>query len=309
MIFDLVVLVVGLAVLTVSADQFVAGSVGLAARLNVSTVVVGAIVIGFGTSAPEMVVSGIAALGGEIDLGVGNVVGSNAANLTLVLGTAAMIYPVAIQRGAMSQGVLSCASVLCFALFVQGEATRLEGAVLAVLLAVSLYLVVRMGGHLADEEPAGRVGPTAAWIPVVLGFVGTLGAAWVVVEAAKGIADEMGWSGGFVGFTMVAVGTSLPELVTAGAAARRRETGLIIGNLLGSNLFNSLAVGALVFLAGPGPVTDVRLQTWGVGLMAAVAVAVLVLMVTSRKVVRAEAALLLAAYVGVVIFMAKGVVA
>jgi len=305
-IIELVALIVGLAVLTVAADQFVAGAVGLAARMNVSTVVVGALVIGFGTSAPEMVVSTIAAFSGEVDLGIGNVVGSNAANLTLVLGVTALIHPVVIGRGLLRQGVLSCGAVVCFAVLVQGDVTRAEGAVLAVLLVVALYMVVRMGGHLAEEEPFGQVGPVIAWLPLVGGLVGTVGGAWVVVEAAKGVAEYMGWSGGFVGFTMVAVGTSLPELVTAGAAARRRETGLIIGNLMGSNLFNSLAVGASLFLAGPGVVTDIRLQTWGVIMMVAVAVAVLIMMSTSRRVGRIEGVVLLGAYVGVIVFMARG---
>ena len=306
MLVDLIALVVGLAVLTVAADQFVAGAVGLAARLNVSTVVIGALVIGFGTSAPELVVSTIAAFDGQVDLGVGNVVGSNAANLTLVLGATALVHPVVIGDGLLRQGALSCGAVACFGLLVQNDVTRLEGVVLAVALVVALYMVIRMGGHLAEEEPSGGLGPRGAWIPIIGGFVGTLGGAWVVVEAAKGIADEMGWSGGFVGFTMVAVGTSLPELVTAGAAARRRETGLIIGNLMGSNLFNSLAVGAALFLVGPGAVTDVRLQTWGVGMMVAVAVAVLIMMVTSRRVARIEGAVLLGAYLGVIVFTARG---
>ena len=306
MIVDLVALVVGLAVLTVAADQFVAGAVGLAVRMNVSTVVIGALVIGFGTSAPELVVSTIAAFDGQVDLGVGNVVGSNAANLTLVLGATALVHPVVIGDGLLRQGVLSCSAVICFALLVQNDVTRVEGVVLAVALVAALYMVVRMGGHLAEEEPSGGLGPKGAWIPIIGGFVGTFGGAWVVVEAAKDIADEMGWSGGFVGFTMVAVGTSLPELVTAGAAARRKETGLIIGNLMGSNLFNSLAVGAALFLAGPGVVTDVRLQTWGVILMVTVSVAVLVVMATYRSVAMTEGVVLLGAYAGVILFMARG---
>ena len=250
--------------------------------------------------------STIAAFDGQVDLGVGNVVGSNAANLTLVLGATALVHPVVIGDGLLRQGVLSCSAVICFALLVQNDVTRVEGVVLAVALVAALYMVVRMGGHLAEEEPSGGLGPKGAWIPIIGGFVGTFGGAWVVVEAAKDIADEMGWSGGFVGFTMVAVGTSLPELVTAGAAARRKETGLIIGNLMGSNLFNSLAVGAALFLAGPGVVTDVRLQTWGVILMVTVSVAVLVVMATYRSVAMTEGVVLLGAYAGVILFMARG---
>jgi cation:H+ antiporter len=300
--------VLGLAVLTYAADQFVVGAARLATVLRLSTVVIGAVVIGFGTSAPELLVSALAASQGSLDIAIGNIVGSNVANLTLVLGIAALATPIVVRSKVLKrEAPLSLLSVIVFAVLVQNGVSAVEGAILATLLVVSLLIIVissrREGG---DEELGAEVeeflhdGPPSTGKEVlrtVLGLLGTLGAAQLLVVSASTIATELGLSEGFIGLTVVAIGTSLPELATAVQAARKDETDLIVGNLLGSNLFNSAAVGATAAFAGAGQVADPTITGTGVALMVTVAVVATAFMVTGRRVQRIEGAVLLAAYV------------
>lgn len=299
--------VAGLALLTVAADQFVIGAARLSAAFRLSPVVIGAVVIGFGTSTPEMLVSGLAAGQGSIDIGVGNIVGSNVVNLTLVLGVAALVTPIVVRSPVLRrEAPLSLGAVLLFALLVQGGLTRLEGAILAVAMLAALVIILRsartddpqlsaeVADYLADGSPMVR----GEVVRTLLGLAGTLGAAQVLVVSANNIADLLGLAEGFIGLTVVAVGTSLPELATALQAARKNETDLIVGNLLGSNLFNSGAVAATAALVGPGPLTDPNLAGLGTYLMVGVGVAATALMVTGRQVVRWEGVLLVAVWLG-----------
>jgi cation:H+ antiporter len=298
-------IVAGLAVLTVAADAFVLGAVRLAARLRLSTVVIGAVIIGFGTSAPEIVVSGLAAGRGQVDIAVGNIIGSNVANLSLVVGIAALVTPIRV-RGTIirREAPIALAATLIFALLVQGQMSPPEGAILLAGLIAVLVWVVRTSRQ-GDPEMAteveeflsdGQLRMSREVTRAVLGLLGTLAAAQVLVVSATTIAGELGLAEGFIGFTVVAVGTSLPELATSIQAARRDETDLILGNLLGSNLFNSLGVGAVVALVGPGPASDTSLTGIGVLLMLAVTVLAVVAMITGRELKRHEGAMLLLAW-------------
>lgn len=294
-------LVVGIVLLTFAADHFVEGAAAVATSLNVSSVVVGALVIGFGTSLPEMLVSGVAAYQGDADLGVGNVVGSNVANLTLVLGLAALMTVISASRATLRRELPLCvASVLLFALFVQNGFTRVEGIILAVVMVAVLAWLLIAGtreGDTADHddhEHDDSVGKSL--VRAVLGMVGTVAGAWMLVEGALEVADGLGLTGGFVGLTMVAIGTSLPEMVTAVVAARKGETELIIGNLLGSNIFNSLAVGAVLGLVGPGPLADDTLAGLATIIMIAVVAIAAIFLLTGGRVVRWQAVVLLLIY-------------
>jgi cation:H+ antiporter len=299
--------VLGLAALTYAADQFVVGAARLATALRLSTVVIGAVVIGFGTSAPELVVSALASAQGSLDIAVGNIVGSNVANLTLVLGVAALATPIVVHSKVLKrEAPISLLSVIAFAILVQGGLSYLEGTILAVLLVVSLTLIILASRRDADDELGAEVAeflddrPASTGkesLRTLLGLLGTLAAAQLLVLSATAIAEELGLSQGFIGLTVVAVGTSLPELATAVQAARKDETDLIIGNLLGSNLFNSAAVGATAAFAGAGQVADATITGRGVTLMVTVAVVATAFMITGRQVQRLEGALLLAAYV------------
>ena len=304
---NLILLVVGLVGLTFAADRFVLGAAQVAARLQVSTVVTGALIIGFGTSAPELVVSTMAALteGAEgTALAIGNIVGSNVANLTLVMALPVLVYvPIAIEKdaGVKRQAAVSATGVTVFAAAVLlFEPTRWLGLGLALggLTVIALVFVVWIGDRYGGVAPPDSAEGSSPWILTVVGLVGTVAFAYLVVSSATSIADDLGWTGGFVGFGLVALGTSLPELVTALAAARRGESGLIIGNLLGSNLFNSLTVGSAVFLAnGRTPFSVAAgLPDWVLGVMVAVSWLVIGAMVTSKRISRSEAVVLILVY-------------
>jgi len=299
----LVLLVIGIVILTIAADHFVEGAVSLAAVLDISPVVVGALVIGFGTSLPEMLVSGVAALQGDADLGVGNVVGSNVANLTLVLGLAALISVISMDKLTGRRELPLCiGSVLLFALLVQGGFRFYEGIILLVALASTLFWLVSHahdgddGLGQKDSEDDDDLSTGRSAVRTILGLIGTVGGAWLLVEGGVSLADELGLTGGFVGLTLVAIGTSLPEMVTAVVAARKGETNLIIGNLLGSNIFNSLAVGSVLGLLGPGPLEDNNLAGLATIIMVAVVITAGVFLITGGKVVRWQAVVLLVAY-------------
>lgn len=307
MLLPVVGLVAGLLLLTWAADQFVIGAARVAAALRLSTVVIGAVVIGFGTSAPEMVVSGLAAAQGSLDIAVGNVVGSNVANMSLVLGTAAMVTPLVVASPTLRRETpLSLAAVVLFAVVVQDGLTRGEGVLLLVTLVGMLgWILLRAKGEddpeltgeveeYLDDGAEHRTGVEA--LRTLGGLVGTLVAAQVLVSSATTIAAEIGLAEGFVGLTIVAIGTSLPELATSLQAARKDETDLILGNLLGSNLFNSLAVGGVAALLGPGALVDDALAGIGTVLMLAICGGAALAMITGRRVVRWEGAALLIAY-------------
>lgn len=307
----------GLGLLALAPDRFVAGSAALADRWGVSRVVIGAVVIGFGTSTPEMLVSGTAALRGEPEIGVGSIIGSNIANIGLIVGVAALVGPLAVPGGLLRRELpLAIAATLAFALAVQDGLERGEAVALLACLAGSLVILVRgtgtpdsdsaelvedVGEFLAEEE---RLSSRRVALDVAVGLVGTLMGAQLMVSGALEVADRFELSGGFVGLTIVALGTSLPELVTAVAAARAGEDQLILGNVLGSNLFNCLAVGGIVGLAGPSTITDASLTVGAVGLMLAITALGTVAMHRRQTVTRREAIALLTAYLACLALLA-----
>ena len=305
MLLGLVLSVVGLVVLSLAADQFVRGAARLAVVLRMAPIVVGAVVVGFGTSAPEMLVSTVAAANGRLDIGVGNIIGSNVANISLVLGAASFVSVVPVSSGVVRRdAAVSVAAVALFALFVQGDLGRLEGLVLVAALGAWFVLVLR-GSRTSDadmEDLSELVGehPPALGVETVRTIVSlalVAGSAYILVEGAERVAEALNLSGGFVGYTMVAVGTSAPELVTAVAAARQRETELLVGNLLGSNVFNSLAVGGAIGLVGAGPVGDVTLQTLGSLMMVVICVVSWAAMAIGLRVSRIDGVVLLCLWV------------
>ncbi|MGH3441473.1 MAG: calcium/sodium antiporter [Nitriliruptorales bacterium] len=315
MIPDLLALAGGLALLGYAADQFVIGAARLAVRLRLSSVVIGAVVIGFGTSAPELVVSTLAAAQDRVGIAVGNIVGSNTANLALVLGAAALMRPLTVKSSILRRETpLSVAAVLAFGLVVQGGLSVVEGIVLLVAMGAALTWIFAAGRATDDLVLAEEVdefleesSPHPLRVEVtrtLLGLVGTVAGAQILIGGASSLASRIGLTEGFIGLTLVAIGTSLPELATAIQAARKDETDLVVGNLLGSNIFNSLAVAGAAALAGPGQAVDPTLTGFAVALMLGVALVASLFMLTARQVTRLEGALLVAAYVVVVPFLA-----
>ncbi len=312
MLLAIAAIIGGVAVLAWAADQFVLGASRVALIRNVPPLVVGVVIIGFGTSAPELIVSAIAAGRGEPEVAIGNIVGSNIANLSLLLGLGAVMVPlVVVSQTVRREAPLVVGAVALFALLVQGGGiSRIEGAVLLVAMVASLAAVMRNGspdpiGEDAVDlaEPAShRLGQEIG--RTIVGLVGTIGSAQLLLWGALDVAERANLSEGFVGATMVAMGTSLPELVTVVQSARRRETDLIVGNLLGSNLFNSLAVGGVVGLVGAPTMDDTTLTTVAAGAALFIAVCALLSMVTSHTISRKEGMALMAIYFVLLPFLA-----
>ncbi|HZD73401.1 MAG TPA: calcium/sodium antiporter [Actinomycetota bacterium] len=308
---------VGLTVLLFAADQLVLGSARTAAWLRLPPTVVGVVVIGFGTSAPELVASGLAAAAGKPGLAMGNIVGSNLANLTLVLGSAGLFGTVAATSSVLRrEAPLSVAAVLLFAVLVRDGLGRADGLVLAAALAACLGWLVRgalrrpkdaLGGDVAEfvaGDPRHRWGVELT--RTLLALAGTLAGAQLLVWGAAGIAEQARLSQAVVGATVVAVGTSAPELVTAIQAARRGEADLLVGNVLGSNLFNSLAVGAVVALAGPGVAAGQAVAArLAVVLMVTVSLGAWWFLFRDRRLLRWEAAMLLVAWPVTVVLLGR----
>ncbi len=314
MTVGLIFALAGLGVLTLAADQFVKGAARLAVLYRVSPIVVGAVLIGFGTSAPEMVVSGIAAGRGDLDIGVGNIVGSNVANISLVLAaaTAVTVVPVA-STTLRREAPISVLSVLVFAALLQGDIERWEGGLLAVLIVTVLAITLKSARsddplgedveEMIGDDPLHR---SREVIRALGGLTFVVVSAWFIVEGSGRVAEALDLSGGFVGFTLVALGTSAPELVTSVQAARQGETELLIGNLLGSNVFNSLAVGGIMGLVGPGPVLDTRLAETGSILMVTIVIVSWVFMVIGGQVDRRKGFILFFLWVVAVVVLSGG---
>lgn len=249
---------VGATALMLAADRLVTSSGGLASRLGISPVVVGAIVIGFGSSLPEMLVS-LAALDqpNGLDLAVGNVIGSNIANIALVLGVSVLFFPFSgsspvIQR----EGVLMMGALLLLSVFLWDQRLQAwEGAILlAALVGAGVLVVTWSKEETSVKENDGQAPRTTLRLSIYafLALVALALAARLLVIGAEGLALRFGLSEGLVGLTILALGTSLPELGTVLASARRRRNDLVLGNVLGSNIFNALGVGGVTGLFGAG---------------------------------------------------------
>jgi cation:H+ antiporter len=296
-VLTLLALAAGVVLLAYAADQFVLGAARVALISRISPLVVGVVIIGFGTSSPELLVSAIAAAGGDPEIAVGNIVGSNIANLSLLLGIGAIIVPITVASSTVRrEAPLTIAAMALFLLLVQDGVTWWEGVILLGAMAAALWLVTRGSRDAADPlgpETEELADPTHHSMRVevlrtVLGLIGTVAGAQLLLWGAIDLADRAGLGQGFVGATLVAVGTSLPELVTVVQSARRRETDLIVGNLLGSNLFNALGVGGVIGLIGAGELGDRRLTIVAAGAAVVVSLLAAAAMRTRRTVERWE---------------------
>lgn len=261
-------IVVGLVLLVKGADFFVDGAAGIAGKCRISPLVIGLTVVAFGTSMPELAVSVTSAATGSTDLSIGNVVGSNIANILLILGVSALVCKLPVRRASLVLDipVLLIASVLLIGLGIWGGALEWwDGLIFLAVFAV--YMVILMRGArkappIPEEEkiPKSRLGIWYAhkkertWFLVVLTVLGlgmVVGGGTLLVEGAKYVARAAGMSERVIGLTVVAVGTSLPELVTSVVAASKKQTDIAVGNIIGSNIFNILLIVGVSSLVAP----------------------------------------------------------
>lgn len=307
---EFLLIVVGLVCLFLGGEAILRGSVAIAQKLNLSTLLVSLVIVGFGTSLPELMVSVTAALGGAPNIALGNVVGSNIANVLLILGIAAMLAPVACGRPEMRRDMLMVllASIVLVALSQNGAIDRPVGIAMVASLAVYLgyaYFVERShekkGEALLQRVERDIAAPVTVSLQVAVTFVvaGLLflaGGAYALVEGATILAKQMGVSDAIIGLTLVAVGTSLPELATVIVAAYRRHADVVIGNVMGSNLFNILAILGTTVIIAPMPIEG-RIADIDVWVMLAVAVGLAPLIWRGTKIGRLEGALFVTLYV------------
>ncbi len=315
MILAIVAVIVGLAVLVWSADKFVDGAVGVAEFCGMSTLLIGMVIVGFGTSAPELTVSAISAAQGNPELALGNAYGSNIANIALILGATALISPILMQRSVLRGDlpILLAVSVLSIILVWDGSVARWNGILLLAVFAAAMAYSIRrelrkakleksesQSGN-ADSAEAKKVslGKSVFWL--VLGLVLLVVSSRALVWGAVEIARTLGVSDLLIGLTIVAVGTSLPELASSIAAARRGENDLALGNIIGSNLFNTLAVVGLAAIISPMDEIEKAVTYRDMPLMIALTVALIVLGFRRKgdgRLNRIAGAILLAVYFG-----------
>lgn len=308
---DYIWLILGLAVLIVGGEFLVKGAVGFSSAMKISPLVVGMTVVAFGTSAPELLVSVTSAVQGSPEIAVGNVVGSNIANIALVLGVTVLIFPVIADKHTKSIDLpMMIGATFLFFFFAKDlEFDLFEGVVMVSIIVAFTYLLIRNARKKnvvgEDDDFSEEMKNPSYWKSMfflLLGFVGLyFGAEWFI-KGAVGCADQLlsdiepGQRKSIIGVTVVAFGTSAPELVASCVAAYRKQTDISVGNLIGSNIFNILVVIGITSIVTPIPVKRSILEfdmLWVIG----IALMLVVMIAIGSKIGRIKGAILLSTYV------------
>ena len=309
---DFLWLIVGLTVLIFSGDYLVKGAVGVAEKFKISPLVIGMTVVSFGTSAPELFVSIKAAYDGSPDLAIGNVIGSNIANIALVLSITVLIFPIIVDRNSkiVDWPMMMFSSILFYVFSLDNVISPLEGGIMVAILLIFTFLLIRNSRKLnlnLDDDIDGT--PANMWLTTLYllgGLVGLkFGADWFV-EGAKGVAKSFGMSDKVIGVTIVAFGTSVPELVASGVAAFRKQTDISLGNLVGSNIFNIMIVIGITSLIMPIQVAE-SVMSFDMYWMLGIAVALYPMMFIGKKMGRIHGLILLSAYVTYIVLCVQSI--
>lgn len=298
MFVDLLMIAAGLVALLLGGEVLVRGAVALALRLGISPLVVGLTVVAFGTSAPEMIVSVSAALRGATDLAMGNVVGSNIANVLVILGISALIAPIYTRAVDLRESwwIMMAASALLIALALMGPLGPVQAAILLAALGLTLW---RQLSTAQEDDDADVSAPQSSWPRIAFwllaGLVALPVGAHLLVTGATDIARDLGVPEAVIGLTLVAVGTSLPEMAASVIAALRGRSDLALGNVVGSNIFNILAILGITALIKPLPVPAqmLRLDLW---VMLAAALILWPFLLRGVRISREVGAVMIAAY-------------
>jgi len=314
MLVEVLLLLVGFAILIKGADFLVNGSSSIAKKFGISNIAIGLTVVAFGTSTPELVVSVISGLEGKNDASFGNIIGSNNFNLLFILGVAGLVYPLSVLRNTIKYEVpLSLlAAVVLFVLvndqIIYGSdvsaLTRADAILLLIFFAAFMFYVVRtMKSELPDDGAIKLYKTPLAIGMVVLGLLLLIGGGTLVVENAVAIAHRYGLSEKLIGLTILAAGTSLPELATSAVAAYRKNTDIAIGNVVGSNIFNIFFILGLTGVINPMEFStsmNFDLYVLGIGTLVLM---IFMFTINKRKLDRWEAALLLAGYIAYTLYL------
>lgn len=262
MIWSLFEITIGLLFLTWGADRFVDGAAAAARKYGVSPLMVGLTILALGTSAPEILVSAFSAFRGEPDLAIGNAIGSNIVNIGLVLGVVTLVRPIGLSSAIVRRemATLLAVSLMVVTLFLDVDLSRIDGIILLCGLALVIFWMIRIGFRSSDDDPI--IADYEAEIPqfdsmkmamfwLVIGLAILLIGAELLVDGAIDIARSIGVSEVVIGIVLVAFGTSLPELAVSISGALKNEYGMVLGNIIGSNIFNSLAVIGIAGVISP----------------------------------------------------------
>ena len=292
-------LIIGFALLIKGADFFVDGASSVAAKLKVPSLIIGLTVVSMGTSLPEAAVSISASLQGSNGISLGNVIGSNIFNLLMVVGVSSVILPIVTDRDILRRDMpfnVGITAILLGMLWMDGELGRLDAAILLVLLAVYLFILIKSALKNRGENEEAKV---LTWFKsilfILLGAAAIIGGGQLVVNCAKSIAASLGMSDTLIGLTVVALGTSLPELVTSIVAARKGDSGIAMGNVVGSCIFNILFI---LGMAGViSPMTADSKFFIDTGILIGVCLVMMLFAFTKRKTGRIEGAACVLMYV------------
>lgn len=303
MAMDLMYLAAGLVLLFIGGEGLVRGAVSFAAKLGMPPLIIGLTIVGFGTSMPELLVSLKAAFDGAPDIAIGNVVGSNTANILLILGIAAVIFPIPTAIPGIRRDLAMVVAVAAFTVFLGylGHVSRLMGAAMFITLCAYIFYAAVYGKKedAAEDDEHAPV-PMPLWMQLAYiagGLAGLVFGADLLVQGATSIARGYGISEAVIGLTIVAVGTSLPELATSAIAAFRRHSEIAIGNVLGSNIFNIIGILGATAVFHPLTIAP-SMATFDIPLMLGVTLLLGLLLLVLKSLNRLVGAAFLLLYVG-----------
>lgn len=301
MILNILFIVIGIVLVLWGADRLTDGAVAVAEKMKMPQIVIGLTIVAMGTSMPEFCVSLISALKGTSDLAVGNIVGSNIFNTLLIVGVSALVAPMAIMKTTVRKDIpfALVASALLLIMCLDGDISRIDAAILFVMFLIFMYITLRgakaQGTDLEEKEKK----PMATWLSVVWILVGLaclIGGSNLFVDGATAVATKLGVSEAVIGLTIIAGGTSLPELATSVVSARKGNSGIAIGNVLGSNVFNILAILGLTGVISPMTLKGITMTD--LSMMVISIILIWLFSFTKYKIERWEGAILTAVFVG-----------
>ncbi|MEZ7746117.1 calcium/sodium antiporter [Prevotella jejuni] len=301
MILNILFIVIGIVLVLWGADRLTDGAVAVAEKMKMPQIVIGLTIVAMGTSMPEFCVSLISALKGTSDLAVGNIVGSNIFNTLLIVGVSALVAPMSIMKTTVRKDIpfALVASALLLIMCLDGDISRIDAAILFVMFLIFMYITLRgakaQGTDLEEKEKKSM----ATWLSVVWILVGLaclIGGSNLFVDGATAVATKLGVSEAVIGLTIVAGGTSLPELATSVVSARKGNSGIAIGNVLGSNVFNILAILGLTGVISPMTLKGITMTD--LSMMVISIILIWLFSFTKYKIERWEGAILTAVFVG-----------
>lgn len=307
---QVVLLIFGIVVVLKSADWLTNGAVGLATKLGISQIVIGLTIVAIGTSMPEFFVSIVSAIKGTPDLAVGNIVGSNIFNVLLIVGVAATVAPIAIQRATVRRDIpiAIVASIMLTFMMLDDNISRIDALILFAAFIAFIWITLRNSKNDANEKDASTEKVIPTWksvLFIIFGLVGLVLGSNIFVDNASSLAHGWGISDAVIGLTIVAGGTSLPELATSAVAARKGDSGIAIGNVLGSNVFNILMILGLTGIISPMHIQNITYIDMAV--MVISMVLFWLFSFTKLRVERWEGCVLIACFLGYITWLVSNV--